>query len=428
LEEDNAYMGNTVVSLDIGSSKVCILIAEMNKKQFNIMGVGTSECKGVKKGIIVDIDATVDSIKSAVKQAEQMANKEIKSVFVNIAGGHTSINKNRGVIAVSRDDREITPDDVKRAMQAAKVMAVPPDKEIIDIIPEQFIVDGYDEIRDPIGMIGVRLEVDANIVVASCTNVQNIIRCVQRSGLGIDGIITEPLGTSSVILNDDEKELGVALVDVGAETTDISIFKKGSLSFTKLIPVGGNHITNDISIVCKISSADSEKIKKHYGVASSDMIKNDDVIKINNIAGKGEKEVHLYDVAQIMEARIGEILMLIRKQLEDSGMMDSLSAGIVITGGGLFNIKGIQDVAQSYFDIPIRLGYPNYIGVANPIYSAATGTAMYVLKNKRTSSIASKNIEPEAVDDDFDDEIDSDDDGPKIKWFEKVKEFFADFF
>lgn len=420
-------MGNTVVSLDIGSSKVCVLLAEINKKQFNILGVGTSECKGVKKGIIVDIDSTVDSINNAVKQAEQMSNKEIKSVFVNIPGGYTNICKNKGVIAVSREDKEITQDDVKRVMQAAKVVAVPPDKEIIDIIPEQFIVDGYDEIRDPIGMIGVRLEVDANLIIASCTNVQNIIRCVQRAGLSIDGIVTEPLGTSTIILNDDEKELGVALIDIGAETTDISIFKKGSLVYTKAIPVGGNHITNDISIVCKISSADAEKIKKQYGVASVDMLKNDEVIKISNLAGKGEKEVHLLDIAQIMDARISEMLYLIRKQLQESGMVNGLSAGIVITGGGLFNIKGIHEVAQSYFDVPLRLGYPNYIGVASPTYSAASGVAMYVLKNKKTSSVLNKIVGKS--DEDFDDEDETDEDEPsKIKFIEKIKEFFADFF
>lgn len=422
-------MGNSVVSLDIGSSKVCVLIAEMNKKQFNIIGVGTSECSGVKKGIIVDIDSTVESIKNAVKQAEQMANREIKSVFVNISGGHTSISKNRGVIAVSREDREITQDDVKRVIQAAKVMAVPPDKEIIDIIPEQFIVDGYDEIRDPVGMIGVRLEVDANIIVASCTNVQNIIRCVQRSGLNIDGIVTEPLGTSTVILNEDEKELGAAVIDIGAETTDISVFKKGSLVYTKLIPVGGNHITNDISIVCKISSSDSEKIKKHYGAASADMIKNDEIIKINNIAGKGEKEVNILEVAEIMEARIDEMLMLIKKSLIDSGMMESLSAGLVITGGGLFNIKGISEVAQSYFDIPIRLGYPNYIGVANPIYSAAAGIAMYVLKNKRTSLLTNKPKQKQNEEElEYEDDFDDDNEPSKMGFLDKIKEFFSEFF
>jgi cell division protein FtsA len=419
-------MSNLVVSLDIGSSKVCVLIAEMNKKQFNILGVGTSECKGVKKGIIVDIDSTVDAIKDAVKQAEQMSNKEIKSVFVNIAGGYSKLYRNKGVIAVSREDREITTEDVKRVIQAAKVLSVPADKEIIDIIPEQFVVDGYDEIRDPVGMVGVRLEVDANLVVSSCTTVQNIIRSVQKAGLNIDGIVVEPLGTSSVILNEDEKELGVALVDVGAETTDISIFKKGSLIFTKVIPVGGNHITNDISMICKISSADSERIKKQHGVAHVNLIKSDEIIKINNIAGKGEKDIHLMDVAQIMDARISEMLYLIRKELEDSNLLNNLAAGIVITGGGLFNIKGIQDVAQLYFDIPIRFGYPNFIGVASPIYSAAAGIASYALKQKKTSSInykkAQSNEEVAVTDDNEEEEI------SKPGFFAKIKEIFADFF
>lgn len=422
-------MSNIVVSLDIGSSKVCVLIAEINKKQFNILGVGTSECKGVKKGIIVDIDSTVEAIRNAVKQAEHMSNKEVKSVFVNIAGGYTTIYKNKGVIAVSREDREITNDDVKRVIQASKVVAVPADKEIIDIIPEQFIVDGYDEIRDPVGMVGVRLEVDANLVVASCTTVQNIIRSVQKAGLGIDGIVVEPIGTSSVILNDDEKELGVALVDIGAETMDISVFKRGSLCHTKIIPVGGSHITNDISIICKVSSVDSEKIKRQYGAASVKMVKNDDIIKINNIAGKGEKDIHLLDVVEIMEARISEMLYLVRKELEDNNLMNSLAAGIVITGGGLFNIKGIQDTAQSYFDVPVRFGYPNFIGVANPTYSAATGIAAYALKQKKTSHVDQMTAQTKhevAVDRDGYDDDEEDD--VKSGFMEKIKDFFADFF
>lgn len=420
-------MGNVVASLDIGSSKVCAVIAEMNKKQFNVIGVGTSECKGVKKGIIVDIDSTVDAIKDAVKQAEQMSNLEVKSLFVNISGGYTNIYRNKGVIAVSREDKEITIEDVKRVIDAAKVVAVSSDKEIIDIIPEQFIVDGYDEIKDPVGMVGVRLEVDANLIVASCTTVQNILRSVQKAGFSVDGIILEPLGTSSVILNEDEKELGAALVDVGAETMDISVFKRGALVYTKVIPVGGNHITNDVSIICKISSSDSEKIKRHYGVAAVNMLKNDDIIKINNVAGKGEKEIHLSEVIEIMDARISEMLGMLKKELEDSNYLSSLGAGIVITGGGLFNIKGISEVAQSYFDVPVRFGYPNYIGVASPIYAAATGIAMYELKMKRTSTVEHKNMQSQ-IKNSTEDNDEYEEASEKPNWINKIKEFFADFF
>lgn len=425
-------MSSYVASLDIGSSKVCVLIAEMNKKQFNILGVGTSECTGVKKGIIVDIDATVEAIKSAVKQAEQMSNREIKSVFANIIGGYTSLYKSKGVIAVTRDDKEITQDDVKRVIQAAQVIAVPADKQIIEIIPEQFVVDGYDGIRDPIGMVGVRLEVDANIVIASCTTVQSIVRSVQKAGLGLDGIVLEPIATASTVLNEDEKELGVALVDVGAETTDISVFRKGSLVYTKVIPVGGNHITNDISMICKISAADAEKIKRQYGVASSNMIRDNETIKINNIAGKGEKEINLQEAAKIIEARVEEMLYLIRKSLEENNYKNVLSAGVVITGGGLFNIKGIIESATTCLDLPVRLGYPNYIGVANPMYSASTGMALYSLKQKKTSSIGTsyERVAPEEEDDEVATDIDYDEEEKKSKGsiIDKFKDFFSDFF
>lgn len=420
-------MSSYVASLDIGSSKVCVLIAEMNRKQFNILGVGTAECKGVKKGIIVDIDATVEAIRNAIRQAEQMSNREIKSVFVNMIGGYTSIYKNKGVIAVTREDKEITQEDVKRVLQAAKVISVPADKEIIDVIPEQFIVDGYDGIRDPVGMVGVRLEVDVNLIVASCTTVQSIVRSIQKSGLALDGIILEPVATATAVLNEDEKELGVALIDVGAETTDISVFKKGNLIYTKVIPVGGNHITNDISVICKISSADSEKIKRQYGVASSQMIKENDVIKISNIAGKGEKEIYLKDMAEIVDARVSETLYLIKKNLEDNDLLNTLSAGVVITGGGLFNIKGIVDVAAECFELPVRLGYPNYIGVANPIYSASTGMALYALKQKRTSSLGTK-VSPSYEEEDIIGYEDDDQNEGRPSLLDRIKEFIGDFF
>ena len=422
-------MSNTVVSLDIGSSKVCVVLAEMNNKQFNILGVGTSKCSGVKKGIIVDIDSTVEAIKDAVSQAEQMSNKEIKSTFVNIPGGYASLHKNKGVIAVSGDNKEIISDDVKRVLQAARVFSVTSDKEIIDVIKEQFVVDGYGNIKDPIGMKGVRLEVDVNLVVSSCTTVQNILRSVEKSGLKVDGIVLEPIGTSMVTLSDDEKELGVALVDIGSETIDISVFNKGSLVFTKLIPVGGGHITSDISMVCKISYADSENLKKQYGVATSALIKPDETLKINALGGKGEKTISLFEVAEVMEARISEMLYLIRDALEKEGLSEILSAGIVITGGGLFNIKGIQEVAQSHFSVPVRFGYPNYIGVASPMYSASTGIAVYSLKNKKTSEILTNenkiSIEDEVeVDTDYDLEEKEERSGI----LGKVKEFFSDFF
>lgn len=422
-------MSNTVVSLDIGSSKVCVVLAEFKQKQFNILGVGTSSCKGVKKGIIVDIDSTVEAITDAVSQAQQMSNREIKSTFVNIPGGYASLYKNKGVIAVSGDNKEIISDDVKRVLQAARVFSVTSDKEIIDTIKEQFVVDGYGDIKDPIGMRGVRLEVDVNLVVASCTTVQNIVRSIERSGLKIDGIILEPMGTSMVTLSDDEKELGVALVDIGAETTDISIFNKGSLVFTKMIPVGGGHITSDISMVCKISQADSENLKKQYGVATSSLVKPDETIKINTLGGKGEKNLSLYEVAEVMEARIAEILYLIREAIDKECTSESLSAGIVITGGGLFNIKGIQEVAQAHFDVPVRFGYPNFIGVASPMYSASTGIAVYALKNKKTSETLTNEFKDDvenevAVDSDYDLEEQEE----KSGIFTKVKEFFSDFF
>ena len=418
-------MNNIVASLDIGSSKVCAIVAEVNKSQFNVLGVGTSESKGVKKGVIVDIDSTVDAIKSAIKQAENMSNKDVKSVFTSIYGGYTTLYDNHGIIAVSGEKKEITNDDIRRVVEAAKIIDLPPDKEIIDIVPEQYIIDGSEGVRDPRGMSGDRLEVDASIVTAQSTFVQNIINTINKSGYEVDGIVLQPIAESNIVLNSDEKNLGVAMIDIGAETTDITIFENGRLLYNTLIPVGGNNVTNDISIICKIPHDDAEKIKKQYAIASEKLITNDEVIKINKITGYGEKELKYSDVAKIMDDRIFEILNLIKKCLQSSGLYNEIGAGVVITGGGLFNIKGITEVAKNVIGLPVRFGYPNFIGVANPVYSSSTGTALYMLKRRKTSKITSTK---KVNDDDYAEEVIDNKEQSNSNIIHKIREFFADFF
>lgn len=417
-------LSNIVASLDIGSSKISAIVAEVNKGQFSVLGVGTSESNGVKKGVIVDIDSTVNAIRNAIKQAENMSNKEIKSVYTNVYGGFTTLYNNRGVIAISGDKKEIVSDDVKRVVEAAKIIDLPPDKEIIDIIPEQFIVDGSEGVRDPKGMSGTRLEVDAKIVTASSTYIQNITNTINKAGYEIDGIVLQPIAESDIILDHDEKNLGVALIDVGAETTDISIFNNGHLMYSNIIPVGGNNITNDISIICKIPYENAEKIKKQYAVASEKLIKNDETIQIKKVNGKGEKEIKLSEISKIMDDRIYELLNFIRKCLEDSGLYNEIGAGVVITGGGLFNIKGIIDVAQDILGLPVRFGYPNFIGVANPVYSSSAGIALYMLKRRKTSNVVSN----KKTDDDYAEENEVNEKQNSPSFIHKIREFFADFF
>jgi len=419
-------MNEVVVGIDIGSSKICVIIGEISKKdQLQILGVGTAECRVLKKGIIVDIDNAVEAIKNSIGQAERMSGMEISSAFISIAGGHATLIKNRGVIAVSGEDREISPEDVERVLQVVRMDGIPIDREVIGVIPSQFIVDGYEHIKDPVGMIGARLEVEANIIAVATATVQNLTRAIERCGIKVSGIIINPLASSEVVLSKDEKELGTAIVDVGGEITDISIYKNGSLQYTKLIPVGGVHITNDISFGLKVPVSEAEVLKRQYGYAAVSMLQTIENIGINSVGHGIPRTITNRELVDIIEARVQEIYYLVNKELEDSGFKNDLSGGVVITGGGLSFIKGTLEMASSVINLPVRIGIPPYIGVASPIYTTATGIVKYILSS-HGSNIASKyndnvelrnNVKPKKSIPVKDDRI-----------ITKIKEFFIDFF
>jgi cell division protein FtsA len=420
-------MNEIVAGIDIGSSKICTILGEMNKNnQLQILGVGTAECKGLKKGIIVDIDDAANAIKSSIDQVERMSNMEIKAAYINIAGGHTTLIRNRGVIAISRDDSEITQDDLERVLQAAMLANIPIDKEVIGVMPLQFIVDGYEHIKDPVGMIGVRLEVDAYIIVAASAYIQNLVRSVQRCNINVLGIVIDPLASSEVILTKDEKELGVVLVDVGAEITDISIFKGAALIYTKLIPVGGAHITNDISIGLKIPTSEAEVLKRQYGYAAVSMLKSIEEISINSTINSNIRKIDNRELVDIIEARVQEIYYLINNELESSEYKESICGGMVITGGGLAFIKGSLEIASSTIGLPVRVGAPSYIGVASSIYSTGTGIVKYVLSSRKnnginkyssseTSSVSKAKVKKQTAD-------------KSLSIITTIKDFFTDFF
>ncbi|MGI1691158.1 cell division protein FtsA [Thermoanaerobacter uzonensis] len=377
-------MGNLIVGLDIGTSKVCTIIGEGDKNgELHIVGIGYYPCSGVKKGVIVDIDETAYSIKKSVEQAERMANQKISSVYLKIYGGLTTIYKNNGVVAVSREDREITKQDVDRVLQAAKIIAIPSDKEIIDVIPLEYIVDGYGEIKDPIGMAGIRLEVNAAIVTGSVTAIQNMEKCIKKAGLEVEGIIVGPLATGEAVLLKDEKELGVALIDVGAGVTDISVFKDGKIIYSSMIAVGGWHITNDLSVGLKISFEEAENIKKKYGTLEKLSPEKLGPIKIASLAGKTKSTTDVNEISDIIEARVSELLMLVYERLEEAKVLEDIVTNVVITGGGISFLKGNLELAQKIFNRNIRIGSPQNIGVATPIYSAGVGVVKYVYNNKR---------------------------------------------
>lgn len=391
-------MSDYIAAIDIGTSKICTIISELDRNgKIQIIGIGKSHCEGIKKGVIVDIESTAKSITESVEQAENMADVEISQVYVNIPGGYTNIIRNKGIIAVSNENREIGIDDVKRVLNSATIISIPPDRKIVDIVPVQYIVDGYDEINDPTGMFGVRLEADVEIITASLTTIQNLVKSVNTAGLEVLGIIMEPLATSESVLTKDETELGVLLIDIGAGTTDFSIFKDGNIVYSGLIPAAGNHITNDISIGLRLSVKESEEIKRKFGSAYTGLAKNDNIFEASPIGMNEKIKIPELQLAEIIEARVGEIFEIINNELVKLGLKNEILAGVVITGGGISYLRGVKELGRILFDLPIRIGEPSGLGVKDPIFSASVGMINYSLKRKFNYYIEYNNVEKKRI-------------------------------
>ncbi|MBY0120785.1 cell division protein FtsA [Bacillus sp. S/N-304-OC-R1] len=369
------------VSLDIGTSSVKVIIGEMVNDSLNIIGVGSVQSEGLKKGAIVDIDETVHSIKKAIEQAERMIGMEITSVIVGITGNHVMLQPCHGVVAVSSENREITDDDVARVIDAAQVVSIPPERDIIDVIPKQFIVDGLDEISDPRGMIGVRLEVEGTIITGSKTILHNSLRCVERAGLEIIDITLQPLAAGAYALSKDEKNLGVALVDIGGGSTTIAIFEQGNLKAASVLPVGGDHITKDLSIGLRTSTEDAEKIKIKYGYAFYDHASEEEVFSVPIIGSDQHQQFNQLEISDIIEARMEEIFDLIQNEVRRLGSQD-LPGGYVLTGG-VANTQGILELAQVIFQNRVRIAIPDYIGVREPQFTTAVGLIKFAYKNAK---------------------------------------------
>ena len=369
------------VSLDIGTSSVKVIIGEMVNDSLNIIGVGNVPSEGLRKGSIVDIDETVHSIRRAIEQAERMIGMNIRKVIVGITGNHVMLQPSHGVVAVSSENREISDEDIARVIDAAQVVSVPPEREIIDVIPKQFIVDGLDEINDPRGMIGVRLEMEGTIITGSKTILHNILRCVERAGLEILDITLQPLAAGSFALSKDEKNLGVALIDIGGGSTTIALFEQGGLQATIVLPVGGDHITKDISIGLRTSSEDAEKIKIKYGHAFYDHASEDVVFSVPIIGSDQHQQFNQLEICDIIEARVEEIFELVQEELKQIGVSD-LPGGFVLTGG-VANTPGILELAQDVFQNRVRIAIPDYIGVREPQYTTAVGLIKFAYKNAK---------------------------------------------
>ncbi|MFF2093462.1 cell division protein FtsA [Paenibacillus sp. NPDC058174] len=367
-----------IVSLDIGTSKVRAIIGEINNGAINIIGVGSADSEGIRKGAIVDIDQTVQSIRNAVEHAERMVGIQISDVYVGIQGNHIGLQTNRGVVAVSNEDREIGEEDIERVVQAAKVVALPPEREIINLVPKQFLVDGLEGISDPRGMIGVRLEVEATVVTGAKTAIHNLMRCVEKAGLRIKNVILMSLASGVMSLTKDEKTIGTVLTDIGAGSTTITIYEQGGLAATATLPIGGEYVTNDIAYGLRTQTDQAEKIKLKYGCAFVSDSAEDVKFKVTRMGSNLEKEFSQVDLASIIEPRMQEIFQLVRQEVVRLGYGDKVN-GYVLTGGSV-SMPGTLALAQAELESTVRIALPDYIGVRDPAFSSGVGMIQYVSK------------------------------------------------
>jgi cell division protein FtsA len=368
-----------IVGLDIGTTKICAVVAEPTENGVDVIGIGTHASRGLRKGVVVDIDATVDSIKHAVEEAELMADCEISSVYAGIAGGHIEGFNSHGIVAVK--DHEVTENDVRRVIDAAKAVAIPMDREVIHVIPQEYIIDDQDGIREPLGMSGVRLEAKIHIVTAAVTSAQNIVKCANKAGLNVVDIVLEPLASAEAVVADDERDLGVCLIDIGGGTTDIAVFAEGAIKHTSVLGLGGYHVTNDIAVGLRTPFDEAERIKKRFGAASARMLGSDDVLTVPSVGGRRPREVSRKILCEIIEPRVDEILSLSRQEIIKSGLEDKMPSGVVLTGG-CAALAGIGDLAEEIFESPVRIGQPSRVGglqdvVKSPMYATGVGLALY---------------------------------------------------
>jgi cell division protein FtsA len=383
---------NVLVGLDIGTTKTTVIVGEITETGIDIIGIGTSPAKELRKGLVVNIESTVEAIKRAVEEAEHMSGCRINSAYVGIAGSHVKGQNSLGIVAIK--GREVGEEDVQRAIEASKAIAIPVDREILHTLPQGYVVDGQDGIRDPVGMSGVRLEAKVHIVTGAVPSIQNIVKSVNRVGLDIDDIVLEQLAASEAILSSDEKDLGVALIDIGGSTTGIAIFSEGSIKHTAILPVGGNYLTSDIATGLRTPFNDAERIKIRYGCAVTARIPKEEIIEVPSVGGREDRQVSRQILGRIVEPRMEEILNLALKEIVRSGYEDLLAAGVVLTGGTAL-LSGINEMAEQIFDMPVRMGNPTGVGglcdvVNSPAYTVGVGLIVYGSKQIAGDSVYRK--------------------------------------
>jgi len=375
-----------IVGLDIGTSKVSAVVGELSDDDvIEIIGIGIHPSRGLKKGVVVNIESTVQSIQRAVEEAELMAGCQINSVYAGIAGSHIRSLNSHGIVAIR--DKEVTPSDVDRVIDAARAVAIPADQKIIHILPQEFIIDNQEGIKEPVGMSGVRLESKVHMVTGAVSAAQNIIKCVRRCGLEVDDIILQQLASSYSVLLDDEKELGVCLVDIGGGTTDIAVFTEGAIRHTAVIPIAGDQVTNDIAVALRTPTQNAEEIKVKYACALAQLATADESIEVPSVGERPPRRLARQTLAEVVEPRYEELLTLVQAELRRSGFEDLIAAGVVLTGGSS-KMEGLMDLAEEILHMPVRIGMPRTVSglsdvVRNPIYATGVGLLMFGHKNMR---------------------------------------------
>ena len=419
-----------VTGLDIGTTKICALIAEVSgENNIEIVGIGLAPSNGLRKGIVVDIDKTTHAIKSAIQKAERMAGQKVDSAYIGIAGSHIKSINSHGVVAVTGEEKEIKESDINRVLDAAKIIPVSSEEDILHVLPREFIVDGSPGIQDPLGMSGIRLEVETHIIKGVSTSIQNLVKSVLRAGLSVDEVVLEPLASSQAVLSEDEKELGVVLVDIGGGTTDLIVFHEGSIAHTSVLPVGGNHVSNDIAVGLRTPVSEAEKIKIMHGSVISERVDENDKIEVLSASGRERKMLSRKMLSQVIEPRMGEIFSLVKKELDKVGPVDLTPAGMVLTGGASL-LEDSEELASNITELPVRIGEPDYVSglsniIDNPVYikkgdtvpraifSTAVGLVEYGINNNDSKNNSARDKNSKEVVSNF---------------FSKLKGWFSEFF
>lgn len=397
---------NLIVGLDIGTTKVAAIVGEITSEgNIEVIGIGQTPSRGLKKGVVVNLESTVNSIQRAIEEAELMAGCQIKSVFAGIAGSHIKSLNSHGIVAIK--DKEVTQYDIDRVIDSARAVAIPADQKILHILPQEFVIDQQEGIKEAIGMSGIRLEAKVHMVTSSVSAQQNIIKCIRRCGLEVDDIVLEQLASCNAVLTEDEKELGICLIDIGGGTTDIAVFVDGAIKHTAVIPIAGDQVTNDIAVALRTPTVNAEDIKRKYACALTQLAHVEGTIDVPSIGDRGPRKISMQNLAEIIEPRYEELLMLVQSELRRSGYEELIAAGIVLTGGSS-KVTGLIELAEEIFHMPVRMGIPqNVMGlpevVRNPIYSTGIGLLIY---GKEHQSYG-RNIENEGT-----------------SWWSKIKSWF----